>query len=171
MAAPRHRCFAVAAAAAALLALPAGASATAPWSGSFAPIPDASATPAPPPQSALTRIPYAGGYARAARTSRACRGRVSLSLKRGAQLLQRRTARLDRRCHFRVTFRVTREQIGDATRLAVVQRRGSSRATATVRVPPAASDLLGSRGLDPGHVAPAAIQPYKPFLRPGVVPR
>jgi hypothetical protein len=170
MAAPRQRRFVMTAAVAVLLALPAGASATAPWSGSFAPIPDASTTPALPPQSALARIPYAGGYARAASTSRACRGQVSLSLKRGTQLLQRRIARLDRRCHFRVTFRVTREQIGDATQLVVVRRRGGSRTTATVRVPTAASELLGSRGIDPGHVAPAALEPYAPFLTPGLVP-
>jgi hypothetical protein len=171
MAAPRQRRFVMTAVAAALLALPASASATAPWSGSFAPIPDASATPDPPSPTALARIPYAGGYARAARTSRGCRGRVSLSLTRGAKLLQRRTARLNRRCHFSVTFRVSREQIGDATRLIVVQRHSGRRTTETVRVPPAGSERLGSRGLDPGHVAPSALDPYEPFLPRGLVPR
>ena len=54
----------VAAAVAALMALPAAASATAPWSGSFGPVPDAAARPALPPQSQLASIPYAGGFER-----------------------------------------------------------------------------------------------------------
>ena len=151
---------------AAVLALPAAASATAPWSGTFGPMPDAAATPAPPPQSQVASIPYAGRYTR----QRACRGRVALSLKRGAALLQRRTVRLDRRCRFNATFQVTREQIGDATRLVVVQRRSGRRTTATVRVPSAESELLGSRGTDAQHQAPAALEMLVPFRPPGLVP-
>ena len=150
------------------MALPAAASATAPWSGSFGPVPDAAATPAPPPQSQLASIPYAGGVER---QRRACRGRVALSLKRGAALLQRRTVRLNRRCRFNATFRVTREQIAGATRLVVVQRLSGRRTTSTVRVPSAESDLLGSRGTDAEHAAPQALEMLEPFRRPGLVPR
>jgi hypothetical protein len=52
-----------------------------------------------------------------------------------------------------------------------VQRRGGSRTIATVRVPAVESELLGSRGRDPGHIAPAAIELYAPFRAAGLVPR
>jgi len=147
------------------MVLPATASATAPWSGSFGPVPDATATPAPPPQSQVVSIPYAGRSTR----EHACRGRVALSLKRGAALLQRRTVRFTRRCRFNATFHVTREQIGDATQLVVVQRLSGRRKAATVRVPSAESALLGSRGSEQ-HQAPEALEMLEPFRPPELVP-
>jgi len=56
-----------------------------------------------------------------------------------------------RRCHVRATFRVRGSGLGRAR-----QER---------------SDLLGSRGVDPEHLAPAAIQAYGPVTlgRDGLV--
>jgi hypothetical protein len=59
-----------------------------------------------------------GGASRA----KACRGRVTLTLKRGKRTLAKRATKLDRRCNFKSTFRVRRTRIGSTTRLTVVVR-------------------------------------------------
>ena len=78
-------------------------------------------------------------------------GDANASSYRSSSAPCHRTVRLNRRCHVRATFRVRGSGLGRAR-----QER---------------SDLLGSRGVDPEHLAPAAIQAYGPvtFGRDGLV--
>ena len=69
-------------------------------------------------------------------------GDANASSHRGGSVPCQRTVRLSRRCHVRATFRVRSGGLGRAS-----QTR---------------SELLGSRGVDPEHLAPAAIQAYGP---------
>jgi hypothetical protein len=59
--------------------------------------------------------------------AKACRGSLSLTLKRGKHRLQRRSARFDRRCRYRTTFKVRRSRIGNAKRLTVFVHFGGNR--------------------------------------------
>ena len=66
-------------------------------------------------------IPFSGGY-KIGNVPRAlgCRGTVTLDLKRGNKRLERRSAKLDRRCRYKVTFKPTRTSVGTAKQLTVV---------------------------------------------------
>ena len=66
-------------------------------------------------------IPFTGGY-RIGNVPRAlgCRGTVTLDLKRGSRRLERRSARLDKHCRYKVTFKPTRTSVGTAKQLTVV---------------------------------------------------
>ena len=66
-------------------------------------------------------IPFSGGY-KIGNVPRAlgCRGTVTLDLKRGSKRLERRSAKLDKRCRYKVTFKPTRTSVGTAKQLTVV---------------------------------------------------
>jgi hypothetical protein len=94
---------------------------------SQAPVPTAT-PPSPPPvpvkkPSRLVTIAYSGAYkiGKISR-SRGCRGALTLELKHGKTLLQRRSGRLDSRCRYRTTFSVTRAKVAGARQLTVVVR-------------------------------------------------
>ena len=78
-------------------------------------------------------------------------GDAKASSHRGGSVPCHRTVKPSRRCHVRATFRVRGGWLGRAS-----QTR---------------SELLGSRGVDPEHLAPAAIQAYGPVTlgREGLV--
>ena len=105
------------------------------------------ATPAPtaiPPKkpSKLVTITFTGAYkiGKIAR-ARGCRGALTLDLRHGKTLLQRRSGKLDSRCRYKTTFSVARTKVGSAKQLTVVVRfRGNKYLAATtdrfpVRVP------------------------------------
>ncbi|HEY6888158.1 MAG TPA: kelch repeat-containing protein [Solirubrobacter sp.] len=114
-------------------------------------IPKIDATPTPAPattpravapaaaRSATVTIHFEGGYTLPPGVSRgrACRGSISLTLKRGNHVLVRRTVNLDRRCRFKATFKVRRTTLKNARRLTVVQRFNGNRTLGarTDRVP------------------------------------
>jgi hypothetical protein len=54
--------------------------------------------------------------------SRACKGKVTLTLKRGKRTLGTKKVKLNRKCDYRTTFRVRRSRIGSAKKLTVVVR-------------------------------------------------
>jgi hypothetical protein len=104
-----------------------------------APAPTPAATPPPPAaartvvRSRLLSVPFSGAY-RIGRLprSQACKGRVSLELRRGKKLLDRAATRLDRRCRYAVTFSVGRTRVGKARTLTVIARfHGNARLGAT----------------------------------------
>jgi hypothetical protein len=68
-------------------------------------------------------IPFRSGY-RVPGVSRAkaCRGKVTLTVRNGSRVLSRRSVKLDRRCRFGTTFRIARSRIGSARSLTVVVR-------------------------------------------------
>jgi hypothetical protein len=80
--------------------------------------------PAPPSKpSAVVKLTFKNGYSTIGLSrARACRGRVTLELKRGTRLLVKRTVRLDRRCRYSTTFKVKRAKLGGAKKLTVVAR-------------------------------------------------
>jgi hypothetical protein len=82
------------------------------------------ATPTPrPPAKPVVEISFRSGYSPAGVSrARACKGRVSLELRRGKKVLQRRATRLDKRCRYAVTFSVKRTAAGKAKSLTVVAR-------------------------------------------------
>jgi hypothetical protein len=51
-----------------------------------------------------------------------CHGEIQSTLKRGRTPLTFKTVRLDRRCHYRVRFRVLRSRIKNARRLTIEVR-------------------------------------------------
>ena len=59
--------------------------------------------------------------------SKACSGRVKLTLQRGSTTLGRRTVRLNSRCRWSYTFRVSRTKLGAATKLRLKIRFGGNR--------------------------------------------
>ena len=95
--------------------------------------PVATANPAPTPKpspgqrtvvpSRFISVPFEGAY-RIGKLSRAkaCKGRVTLELRRGKVVLGRATTRLDRRCRYSATFSIGRARVGKAKVLVVVAR-------------------------------------------------
>lgn len=73
--------------------------------------------------------------------AKACRGSLILELRNGKKLLDKRTAKLDRRCHFKTTFKPKRTAVGTKKRLSVLLRfkgnryLGGTTHRFTVRVP------------------------------------
>ena len=74
-------------------------------------------------------IRFDGGYNLPPGVSRAraCRGSITLTLKRGNHILIRRRVNLDRRCRFKTTFKVRRTTLKSAKRLTVVQHFNGNR--------------------------------------------
>jgi hypothetical protein len=58
---------------------------------------------------------------------KACSGRITLTLQRGSRTLGRRTVRLNSRCRWSHTFRVSRTKLGTATKLRLKVRFGGNR--------------------------------------------
>ena len=58
---------------------------------------------------------------------KACSGKVKLTLQRGSKTLGRRTVRLNSRCRWSHTFRVSRTKLGSATKLRLKIRFGGNR--------------------------------------------
>jgi hypothetical protein len=58
---------------------------------------------------------------------KACSGSIKLTLQRGSKTLGRRTVRLNSRCRWAHTFRVSRTKLGSATKLRVKVRFGGNR--------------------------------------------
>ena len=58
---------------------------------------------------------------------KACTGRVTLTVRRGSKTLGRRTVRLNSRCRWSHTFRISRTKIGTATKLQIRVRFGGNR--------------------------------------------
>ena len=110
-----------------------------------APTPTPAATPkrAPKPPSVRVAIPFRSSFAPPPGLSRsqACRGKVTVQLRVGKRTIATRTARLDRRCRYAVTFDVARVAARGRSRLKVVARfhgnryLAATRATYEVRVP------------------------------------
>jgi hypothetical protein len=95
-----------------------------------------------PPASRLVEISFRSGYSTVGlRRSRACRGRVTLELRKGKTLLARTTVTLDRHCRYKTRFSVRRSAVGATKTLTVIARFRGNRflgATSnrfTVRVP------------------------------------
>ena len=137
------------------------------------PSPQPSPTPSPSPKAAskpVVEIAFRSGYSPAGVSrARACRGRVTLELRNGKKVLQRRSTRLDKRCRYAVTFTIRRKTIGKAKTLTVVARfHGNRHFGATtnrfkVKVPAsaasaawAAGPLIGALGL-PKTVRPPVV--------------
>ena len=106
-----------------------------------APSPSPAPTVARPP-STVVEIAFKSGYSAVGLPrSRACRGKVTLELRRGKTVLDRAATRLDRRCRYRVTFRARRSRIGSAKTLTVTVRfhgnryLGATRNRFRVKVP------------------------------------
>jgi hypothetical protein len=91
-----------------------------------APAPPPSPAPSPAPKSTpkpIIEIAFRSGYSPAGVSrARACRGRVTLELRRGKKVLQRRATRLNKRCRYAVSFSIKRKRIGKAKTLTVVAR-------------------------------------------------
>ena len=49
-----------------------------------------------------------------------CRGTLTLDLKRGSKRLERRSAKLDKHCRYKVTFKPERTSVGKSKQLIVV---------------------------------------------------
>jgi hypothetical protein len=138
-----QRSLIVAAVTAAALALPAGAAAElSPWLVG-AVVEQSAATP-----SVLPSTPPTVDIAYRRRVAAPCRGRATVTLARGAHVLQRRTLRLGRDCRVRATFRVARD---GSAQLRVVQHYRGRTTSARLLAP-----RLGSRGLDERAAAPVA---------------
>jgi hypothetical protein len=68
-------------------------------------------------------IPFQNGYQiGAVSRKQGCRGKLTLELKLGKRVLDRRSTKLDGRCRYKVTFRVKRTKLCAAKRLTVVVR-------------------------------------------------
>jgi hypothetical protein len=109
-------------------------------------VPAPTAIPTPTPAPALSKrvaVPFRSKFSPPPGLSRtqACRGKVTLQLRAGSQILATKTATLNRRCRYSTTFRILRASARGRTVLAVVARfRGNrylapTRATYQVRVP------------------------------------
>jgi Abnormal spindle-like microcephaly-assoc'd, ASPM-SPD-2-Hydin len=88
------------------------------------PAPRAEPTPVPVAKRKPTvEIEFRSRYSPAGLSrAKACRGRVTLQLRRGKRVLARRATRLDRRCRYTTTFSFKRTRIGAARTLTVVAR-------------------------------------------------
>jgi hypothetical protein len=86
--------------------------------------PVATPTPNPVPKPGpRIEIAFRSGYSAVGLPRRkACKGRVSLQLRKGKQVLVRRTVKLDKRCRYAVTFSLRRTRVGSARTLTVVAR-------------------------------------------------
>jgi hypothetical protein len=88
-------------------------------------------------------IPFRSSFAPPHGLSRAkaCRGKVTVQLRVGNKAIATRTAKLDRRCRYAVTFNLARAAARGRSRLKVVARfrgtrfLGPTSATYEVRVP------------------------------------
>jgi hypothetical protein len=86
-----------------------------------------SPAPAPAPKkktpSHIVTIPFKGGYRIGnLPRGRACNGKITLELRKGKRVLERRSTRLNKRCRYTTTFKVKRTMLGKATQLTVVVR-------------------------------------------------
>jgi hypothetical protein len=79
--------------------------------------------PKPKRPSRSVSIPFKGGYriGNLPRT-RACNGKITLELRKGKRVLERRSTRLNKRCRYTTTFKVKRTTLGKARQLTVVVR-------------------------------------------------
>ena len=87
------------------------------------PTPEPVARPKPNPLPSVLSIPFQNGYQiGSVSRKKGCRGKLTLELKLGKRVLDRRSTKLDGRCRYKVAFRVKRTQVGSAKRLTVVVR-------------------------------------------------
>jgi hypothetical protein len=89
--------------------------------------------PQPKPPRKTIKIPFKGGYQPGGLSrAKACRGKITVTLKRKKKTLQVRRTTLTRKCKYRVTFNVARSKVGSTKRLTVVVRfHGNSVLAAT----------------------------------------
>jgi N-acetylneuraminic acid mutarotase len=86
------------------------------------------ATPEPAKPSVWVRIPFRGGYSTGGiARAKACYGTVRLTLKVKTKTLATARTKLNRKCDYKVTFKVRRTKLGSAKRLTVVVRFGGNR--------------------------------------------
>ena len=109
------------------------------------PSPTATPKPAPKPSSVRVAIPFRSSFAPPPGLTRkkACSGKVTVQLRAGARTIATRTARLNRRCRYKVTFDIPRAAARGRSRLKIVARfhgnryLAATRATYEVQVPAA----------------------------------
>ncbi|HEY6887967.1 MAG TPA: kelch repeat-containing protein [Solirubrobacter sp.] len=90
--------------------------------------PPAVQPPAKAPPSVFVSIPFRNGYRIGeVPRSQACRGRLTVTLLHGRQVLATRRTRLDRHCRYSVTFRIRRSTLAGARRLSVKVRFAGNR--------------------------------------------
>jgi hypothetical protein len=102
-----------------------------------APVPSPTPVPTPkrPAKSARVAVPFKSSFKPPPGLSRAkaCRGRVSLQLRAGSKVIATKTTKLDRRCRYAATFKITRSRTGGRTTLRVRARFEGNRYLAPTR--------------------------------------